>query len=414
MANEALFAERLKRFDDAIALKEPDRVPLGTIMGVYPFYRFGSSWKDTMYNYEAANAASIKFHEEYEPDVAIVPFSHSGKADEIAGSTMCDWPGRPGTSVADISTYQMIEWEYLEQDEYPEMLKDYTGFMLRKYIPRAYSNLSGLSGISFNPSIVIGTPTLAPLYSPEALNAYDKLRRIGEEDAKRGAAMGQLIGTLTEMGYPPYFIGAGEAPFDVLSDYYRGTVGASEDLVECPEYVAEACELFADIQIASLQATFKDMPPVPGKRVFFPLHKGMDGFMNDEQYREIYWKPLRRIVDALVEMDVVPFLYSEGNYNSRLETMCDLPKGKCLVHFETVDMKRAKETVGQVACISGNLPIYLLEYGTKEQVVEETKKLLEICMPGGGYIFDTNGGCDVAKPENVEAMFETVREYGKY
>ena len=113
-------------------------------------------------------------------------------------------------------------------------------------------------------------------------------------------------------------------------------------------------------------------------------------------------------------MDVVPFLYSEGNYDSRLEAMCDLPKGKCLVHFEFVDMKRAKETVGQVACISGNLPISLLEYGTKEQVVEETKKLLEICMPGGGYIFDTNGGTDRAKPENVEAMFETVREFGKY
>ena len=64
MGNEALFAERLKRFDDAIALKEPDRVPLGTIMGVYPFWRYGSSWKDTMYNYEAANAASIKYLEE--------------------------------------------------------------------------------------------------------------------------------------------------------------------------------------------------------------------------------------------------------------------------------------------------------------------------------------------------------------
>lgn len=413
MANEALFAERLKRFNDAIAMKEPDRVPIATMMGVYPFWRYGSSWKDTMYDYEAANAATIKFHEEYQPDAAITAFSHSGKANEIAGSTMCDWPGRPGTSVQDVSTYQMIEWEYLEQDEYPEMLKDFTGFMLRKYIPRAYKELAGLSGFAFNPSIIIGTPTLAPLYSPDAQAAFEKLRLIGEENAKRDAAFGQLMGKLTEMGYPPYFIGAGEAPFDVLSDYFRGTVGASEDLVMCPEYVGAACELFADIQIAGFQY-LRELGDIPGKRIFFPLHKGMDGFMSDEQYREFYWKPLRRIVDALVEMDVVPFLYSEGNYDTRLETMCDLPKGKCLVHFETVDIKRAKETVGQVACISGNLPIYLLEYGTKEKVIEETKKLLDICMPGGGYAFDTNGACDVAKPENVEAMFETVREYGKY
>lgn len=413
MANENLFAERLKRFDDAIALKEPDRVPLGTIMGVYPFYRYGSSWKDTMYDYEAANAACVKFHEEYQPDAMTLPFSHSGRADEIAGSTMCDWPGRPGTAVADISTYQMIEQEYLDQDEYPEMLKDFTGFMLRKYFPRAYSELSGLSGIAINPAIIIGTPTLAPLYSAEAQEAFEKLRRIGEEDAKRNEAMGQLTAKLTEMGYPPYFVDAGEAPFDILSDYFRGTMGAMEDLVECPEYVAEACDLFADIQIASFQY-LRDLGPIPGKRVFFPLHKGMDGFMSDKQYREFYWKPLRRIVDALVEMGATPFLYGEGNYDTRLEAMCDLPVGKCLVHFETADMKRAKETVGKVACISGNLSIYLLEYGSKEQVIEETKKLLDTCMPGGGYIFDTNAGCDIAKPENVEAMFETVREYGRY
>jgi len=115
-ANEALFAERLKWFDDAVALKEPDRVPIAPMMGVYPFWRYGSSWKDTMYDYEVANAAAIKFHEEYQPDCAITAFSHSGKANEIAGSTMCDWPGRPGTSVQDVSTYQMIEWEYLEQE----------------------------------------------------------------------------------------------------------------------------------------------------------------------------------------------------------------------------------------------------------------------------------------------------------
>ena len=37
------------------------------------------------------------------------------------------------------------------------------------------------------------------------------------------------------------------------------------------------------------------------------------------------------------------------------------------------------------------------------------------CAPGGGFMFDVNCTIDDgAKPENVEAMFETVREYGKY
>ena len=42
------------------------------------------------------------------------------------------------------------------------------------------------------------------------------------------------------------------------------------------------------------------------------------------------------------------------------------------------------------------------------------KKLLDIAMPGGGYIFRCSAGINGAKEENVEAMFETVREYGRY
>ena len=39
---------------------------------------------------------------------------------------------------------------------------------------------------------------------------------------------------------------------------------------------------------------------------------------------------------------------------------------------------------------------------------------LDICAPGGGFIFETACGMDCAKDENVEAMFDTVRTCGKY
>ena len=35
-------------------------------------------------------------------------------------------------------------------------------------------------------------------------------------------------------------------------------------------------------------------------------------------------------------------------------------------------------------------------------------------MPEGGDMFRMAAGLDGAKAENVEAMFETVHEYGKY
>ena len=104
---------------------------------------------------------------------------------------------------------------------------------------------------------------------------------------------------------------------------------------------------------------------MPVIRVFFPLHKAMDGFMSDEQYERFYWKPLRKIIMALIDMDVTPYIYTEGPYNSRLKFLTDVPKGKVFYHFENVDMAEAKGVLGDTAAICGNLSISRMEFGKK-------------------------------------------------
>lgn len=77
-----------------------------------------------------------------------------------------------------------------------------------------------------------------------------------------------------------------------------------------------------------------------------------------------------------------------------------------------MDMAKAKEILGDVACISGNLPNRLLLTGAPDDVKEYCKKLIDTCGPDGGYIMDTSALLDEAKPENVRAMFEFTREHG--
>jgi hypothetical protein len=36
------------------------------------------------------------------------------------------------------------------------------------------------------------------------------------------------------------------------------------------------------------------------------------------------------------------------------------------------------------------------------------------CAPGGGFILDFACGNETAKPENLQAFFETCATYGKY
>jgi len=407
---ERLFTQRLERVNDAIALREPDKVPIAPLFSCAVQRLYNSDYKNLFYDFETAGEAFLKFYRDYPLcDAHSCSGFTSGKANELAGSTMIDWPGRPGTKVSNVSSHQVIEHEYMLPEEYPELLNDYTGFMIRKYLPRAYPNLKGFAGVNFTPTVVLSTGLMSSLYSPEMLEIYEKLGQIGKLDAEATGALLGYSAQLGDMGFPGLLSGISQAPYDILGDYFRGTIGIMEDLFEYEDYILAACEMFADQQIASMQ-WMKDAP-MPVKRVFFPFHKGMDGFMSPKQYEKLYWRPLRRIVDALIDIGVTPYLYTEGRYDSRLEQLADVPKGKVLYHFETVDMKEAKRILGDTACICGNLPVAMMEFGKKEAVEDYCKYLIDTCAPGGGYIFDFNGSLENVKRENLDAMFETLDKY---
>ncbi|MCD8198357.1 MAG: hypothetical protein LUE24_14530 [Lachnospiraceae bacterium] len=418
MTNEALkkFTERKQRVDTAAALGTPDRVPFVPMFNAYLLNANGSCFKDALYDQEKAADAAIKFYKEHPLcDMHTLIGCYSGKAQELSGNQILDWPGRPGTKVSDYSIYQVKEQEFMKQEEYPEMLNDWTGFMLRKYIPRLYPNLKGLSNINFLPAVMTLTNYAIPcLCDQEILETYRLLLEIAAEDAKANAAFGRYNQEVTDLGVPGMCTGISGAPYDILGDYFRGTMGLFEDLTDedMQEYMERACDMFANQQIQALQ--YYKYVDVPVRQVFFPLRKGVDGFMNAEQYERLYWKPLKKIIMALIDMNVTPFIFCEGSYKSRLEQLTDVPKGKVIYLFENVDMKEAKRIFDGKACIMGNLPISMLTYAKKEDVVTATRKLLDDCMPGGGYIFSFGGEIDDALPENVDAVFETIEKYGKY
>ena len=63
-------------------------------------------------------------------------------------------------------------------------------------------------------------------------------------------------------------------------------------------------------------------------------------------------------------------------------------------------------------CISTAGPV---AYGNVQETIDYCKKTLDIMMPGGGYCFaPTHQLQDNSPTENVLAMYETAKEYGKY
>jgi uroporphyrinogen-III decarboxylase len=178
-----------------------------------------------------------------------------------------------------------------------------------------------------------------------------------------------------------------------------------------PEKLIEYIEKEMPKAIQSIVET-ADITGVP--TVYMPLHRGADSFMSEKQFLKFYWPYLKRVVEGLAAEGLVPVLFAEGAYNSRLEIVKELPKGSVIWHFDQTDIKRAKEILGETACIMGNVPISLMVTGTPGEVKSHCRTLIETAGKGGGYILSPGAASDDVKFENITAILEAAKEYGVY
>jgi len=74
-------------------------------------------------------------------------------------------------------------------------------------------------------------------------------------------------------------------------------------------------------------------------------------------------------------------------------------------------MERAKETVGQKACIAGNVPLSLLCTASPDAVKDYCRNLMDVAGKDGGFILSTGAGMQGAKTENVKAMIDFSKNY---
>jgi len=207
------------------------------------------------------------------------------------------------------------------------------------------------------------------------------------------------------------FGGKACVPYDEWGDEYRGSLNCLTDLYERPEDIQRFIEADQEKMLAKIAGWNPD-GSLDGRTVLMTLHRGMDGFLSDSLYRDIYWKHLQQIIEAIMKRNMVPDIFCEGNYETRLDILRDIPAGPIIYTFEYTPLDLAKKKLGDIAVISGGIRTASLNFAKKETVIDEVKKCIDDAAPGGGYIFRTTSGIDFAKKENVEAMFETLHTYG--
>lgn len=407
------YQKRAQRFVDVLNVEEPDRVPIMSSVGSIPAYEHGMDYRTVSYDFDKLSEIWRKFNDKHAEDLdsfALPFFISPSKVLDIIDYKLYNWPGH---NLPDNSRgIQFVENEYMKADEYDAFLRDPSDFFLRTYLPR-------ISGV-FEPfkmlkplthAVELGMTDFMPLSMPNMQAALQSLMDAGKEYGKYMQTVMPMIFNAMASGFPSPMGGFCKAPFDTLADTMRGTKGIIMDMYRQPEKVLAAVDRIAEL---SIETTIQSAEMMKSVMIFFPLHKGADGWMNQKQFDTFYWPSLKKVINALNNEGFIVQLFAEGTYTSRLDSVNEFPKGFASWWFDQTDIQKAKEILGKDCCIFGNLPSSLFVTSTPKEVKKQSRELIETVGKGGGFVLCPGAFGDEMKVENLKAMAAAAKEYGRY
>jgi len=405
--NSADYQKRLEQFKQALRLEASDRVLVGPSSDHFFSTKLaGISNKDAMLDHLKRYAAMKDVVLRFDFDIALQSGVYPAQWYSILGAKHYKWPGG---DLPDDMTFQFVEKEYLLADEYDQFLANPNDFTMRVLWPRMTEGLEPMAEMA--PFYAIGPDPifLGPAFAyEEQLQVLETLKKLAEASQASMQAEADYVDEMQALGYPISYGANFTPPFDIVADFLRGLRGVMLDMFRTPDKLLAAVDLYVEPQI---EAAIAWAEAIDNPRVFLWIHRGAAGFMSDQHFERFYWPSLRRVVLGLVEAGLTPIMHVQGDYTPRLPYLAELPKGKVPIHYDRIDRAQALEIMGDRQCFWGGVSSALLSTGTPEQVKEDVKELIDMFGPKGGLIVDGSVGIpDEAKPDNVQAMVEAVRE----
>ncbi|NLZ38353.1 MAG: uroporphyrinogen decarboxylase [Firmicutes bacterium] len=361
--------------------KIPTRIPINSILSLEACIEYaGANQAEVLWDMTKAEPIFEKVNTDFPADTPAGGTRRYPSFYQILGS-------RPFVMSSE-GVMQHPNVQGMEPEDYDDFIAAPYDTMIEKIYPRLYTELDT-------------DPNTKALILAKAMRAHgDEFALLAQIGARMRA----------KFGFASIPSSATTAPFDFLADFLRSFTGICSDIRRYPDKVIAACEALTPILIK------KGKLPVPSKIgvTSIPLHMGP--YLRTKDFEKFYWPSLKKQVEVLTEMGINVSLFVEHDFMRFLDHLSELPENTIL-RFEYGDPKLVSEKLGSKFIISGFYPVMLLHTGTKEQCIDKAKELIDILAPGGRYIFNTDkGAMDMHGniTENLKAVIEFVREYGKY
>src|SRR5690606_27790570 len=141
----------------------------------------------------------------------------------------------PGYGLNEHGSFQFNEQEFMKADEYDAFIADPSDYALRKYLPRAFSELKALAYMPHTAMCDLGfyhPMHRAACAHPAILSAFEALYKAVQVTAASVPGMIAGFQRMAALGFAPGLSLAvmTEAPFDLMSDTLRGMRGIMLDM----------------------------------------------------------------------------------------------------------------------------------------------------------------------------------------
>jgi uroporphyrinogen decarboxylase len=213
---------------------------------------------------------------------------------------------------------------------------------------------------------------------------------------------------------------ASHGPFQTACDL-RGTEAFLMDMAASPAFAHALLEKITtaieSLLKLAMQAGGKyfDMVELPGD----DYAGNMNLLISPNMFRKFIRPCLERLVKVVKEHNpnTKVMLHSDGAITKLIPDIISL--GVDVIHplepLAATSISAIKEQYGKQVSFLGGIDISHAMPGTREDVIAETKLRIAQLAPCGGYILAPSNHLQADIPvENVVALFETAREFGRY
>ncbi|MFX4261114.1 uroporphyrinogen decarboxylase family protein [Pelotomaculum propionicicum] len=201
------------------------------------------------------------------------------------------------------------------------------------------------------------------------------------------------------LGIAPTYLGMGLERF-------------SYNLVDNPDFIHEVADLYANWTARVLEHI---------NELDFDFYWVTDDLacntgplFSPRVLQEFFLPHVLKVIKAMNK----PWVYhSDGNVEPFLPILLPLGfQGLHPIDPTGMDIVKTKQKYGDRICLLGNIDLrHTLTRGSLEDVKKEVMNRISQVAPGGRYIISSaNSLTDYCKPQNVLAMGQYIKEYGKY